>query len=83
MEQREAQRLDRLQHGQRGVFARSAATFDAGLDLKIGQEVVREGDELLPVAVRRVGHRRHRRECLIFCVSEPYLDQEAEYGDQE
>ena len=24
-----------------------------------------------------------RWECLIFCVSEPYLDQEAEYGDQE
>ena len=22
-------------------------------------------------------------ECLIFCASEPYLDQEAEYGDQE
>src|SRR5271165_5662646 len=52
----------RWNSGQRGVFARSAATFDAGLDLKIGQQVVREGDELLPGAVRRVGHRRHRME---------------------
>ncbi len=53
MEQREAQRLNRLQQRQRSVFARSAAPFDAGLDLKIGQQVVREGDELLPGAVRR------------------------------
>jgi hypothetical protein len=31
----------------------------------------------------RLRARQQLRECLIFCVSEPYFSQEAEYGDQE
>jgi len=38
------------------VLARSTAAVSAGFDLEVGQQVVRENDQLLPGAVGRVGH---------------------------
>src|SRR5262249_40972529 len=59
MEEREAQRLDRLQDRQSGVFAGAAATGDTGLDLEGRHQVVRQDDQLLPGTVGRVAHRRN------------------------
>ena len=60
LKRREAEGLDRLQQ-HRGWCACASADRRAapGLDLEVGEQVVREDDEVLPRAVGRVGHRRH------------------------
>src|SRR2546427_1644584 len=59
MKEREAQRLHGRTARKCGVFARSAALLGTGVDLEVRQQVMREGDELLPSAVGGVGKGWH------------------------
>ena len=59
MKEREAQRLHGRKARKCGVFARSAALLGTGVDLEVRQQVMREGDELLPSAVGGVGKGWH------------------------
>jgi hypothetical protein len=55
MKQLEAERLHALQQGHDGVFSGAAPLGGTRLELEVGQQVVREGHELLPGAVGGVG----------------------------
>src|ERR1700751_1000272 len=59
MKEREAQRLHGRETREGGVFARSAALHGTGVDLEVRQQVMREGNELLPSAVGGVGKGGH------------------------
>jgi hypothetical protein len=51
MKEREAQRLHGREARKRGVFAGTATTFGTGIDLEVRQQIVREGNELLPSTI--------------------------------
>ena len=55
MKEFEAERLHAVEQGHDGVLPGSAPLGGAGLELEVGQQVVREGHELLPGAVGGVG----------------------------
>src|SRR5207249_5239466 len=58
MKQLEAQRMNTLQNMKRGALGGAVAPWRSGLDLDVGDQVVRQGHELLPGAVGSVVARR-------------------------
>src|SRR5207244_11766617 len=62
MKEREAQCLHGREARECCVFARTAALLGTGVDLEVRQQIVRQGDELLPGAVGGVSEGGHGME---------------------